>query len=148
MSHRLLLSGLGIYKLLASMLIENDSQLQPVHKRLLLLYARWLHNLVKLLTSYLSRGIWGYGEKPLRVIFTGAFTIFLYALIYQWLNALSEGGLKTAFYFSMVTFTTLGYGDIIPKPEFRMVAASEALAGIILTGLFLIYAGATSSARG
>jgi voltage-gated potassium channel Kch len=38
----------------------------------------------------------------------------------------------TALYLSVVTFTTLGYGDLAPRQEFRLVAASEALAGILL----------------
>ena len=32
-------------------------------------------------------------------------------------------------YFSIVTFTTLGYGDFYPKPEMRLFTASEALVG-------------------
>ncbi|MGA3282381.1 MAG: ion channel, partial [Smithella sp.] len=115
---------------------------------LLPLLSRWFRNLTKILASYVLCLVWGYGERPLRVIFTSAFTIFLYALSYQWLDALSISGLKTAFYFSTVTFTTLGYGDVIPKPEFRMFAASEALAGIILTGLFLFTLARRASARG
>lgn len=41
-------------------------------------------------------------------------------------------------YFSVVTITTLGYGDILPKDDIgRMIAASESLFGIIFIGLFL-----------
>jgi len=149
MQHRLLLSGISIFKLSARMLTENLLHLSHAHKLSLLpILSKWFHNLAKILASYLLCLVWGYGERPLRVIFTGAFTIFLYALSYQWLDALSISGLKTAFYFSTVTFTTLGYGDVIPKPEFRMFAASEALAGIILTGLFLFTLARRASARG
>ena len=36
-----------------------------------------------------------------------------------------------AVYFSITTFTTLGYGDFRPIPEIRLVTSMEALAGMI-----------------
>lgn len=41
----------------------------------------------------------------------------------------------TALYFSVSTLTTVGYGDFVPMPESRMVAAIEALTGYVLLGL-------------
>lgn len=38
-------------------------------------------------------------------------------------------------YFSIVTFTTLGYGDFRPTPQCRMFAATEAVLGYIYFGL-------------
>ncbi len=43
--------------------------------------------------------------------------------------------LSTAFYFSMVTYTTTGYGDVVLPPEWRMVGGVEALTGILMCGL-------------
>lgn len=41
-------------------------------------------------------------------------------------------------YFSTVTITTLGYGDISPKNDFgRLITATESVLVIILIGLFL-----------
>ena len=40
-----------------------------------------------------------------------------------------------ALYFSIVTFTTLGYGDFQPRPETRIAAALQALSGYIYLGL-------------
>jgi len=39
-----------------------------------------------------------------------------------------------AMYFSLVTFTTLGYGDVVLGPEWRILAAFEAANGIIMFG--------------
>ena len=42
-----------------------------------------------------------------------------------------------ALYFSVVTWTTLGYGDMRPLVELRLVAASEALLGYLHMGLLV-----------
>jgi hypothetical protein len=42
-----------------------------------------------------------------------------------------------ALYFSIVTFTTLGYGDMQPIPKMRIVAASQALVGYAYLGLIV-----------
>ena len=41
-------------------------------------------------------------------------------------------------YFSAVTTTTLGYGDISPEtPEAQLIAAFEVVSGIVIFGMFL-----------
>jgi hypothetical protein len=39
------------------------------------------------------------------------------------------------FYYSAVTYTTVGFGDITPPPELRIVTAIEAINGIVMVGL-------------
>jgi len=53
--------------------------------------------------------------------------IFLLAGIFQ--------SLEPALYFSIVTFTTLGYGDIVLNPEWRILASFAAVDGLIIFGL-------------
>jgi hypothetical protein len=43
-------------------------------------------------------------------------------------------GFEEALYFSMVTFTTLGYGDITLTDQWRLLAAFEAANGCIMFG--------------
>jgi hypothetical protein len=43
-------------------------------------------------------------------------------------------GIEKALYFSTVTFTTLGYGDIVLGEHWRLLAAFEAANGIIMFG--------------
>jgi hypothetical protein len=40
-------------------------------------------------------------------------------------------------YFSVITWTTTGYGDLRPLPNSRLLAASEALTGYVFMALFL-----------
>ena len=42
--------------------------------------------------------------------------------------------LETAFYFSMVTFTTLGYGDVLLTGQWRTLASIQAANGVIIFG--------------
>ncbi|MGG7568622.1 potassium channel family protein [Rhodovulum sp. DZ06] len=43
----------------------------------------------------------------------------------------------TALYFAVVTFTTLGYGDLQPMPEQRLFAAALAMAGYLVLGMLV-----------
>lgn len=41
-------------------------------------------------------------------------------------------------YFSVVTFTTLGYGDFHPYPKMRLLSATEAVLGAALMAMFIV----------
>ena len=45
----------------------------------------------------------------------------------------------TCFYLSVMTFTTVGYGDVVPHRNSRILAISEAFLGYFLLGVFLSY---------
>jgi voltage-gated potassium channel len=42
--------------------------------------------------------------------------------------------LEESVYFSMVSYTTLGYGDLILPPHWRLLGGVEAMTGVILLG--------------
>jgi hypothetical protein len=42
--------------------------------------------------------------------------------------------LASALYFSAVTYTTTGYGDLVLAEEWRLLGAVEALTGILMCG--------------
>lgn len=70
----------------------------------------------------------------------GAALIAVFAGIYRGFGlwpACCDGERSVAIYFSIVTWTTLGYGDFQPPPEIRMVAAVEAMLGYVFLGLLV-----------
>jgi hypothetical protein len=58
--------------------------------------------------------------------------ITVWAVFYLWKEAMND--LPTALYFSVVTYTTTGYGDVVLPPEWRLVGGVEALTGILMCG--------------
>lgn len=94
----------------------------------------------------------GYGKKPKQLLYSAIFIIFLFSFLY-----LSTGievynqednvydvfdncsaPLDRCFYFSVITFTTVGYGDIHPYGNWaRGVAMAEAAIGIFMMAFFV-----------
>jgi hypothetical protein len=92
------------------------------------------------LFSYLTSG---YGLKLHRVLITLSIVVGLSSLInYIYRDDFfSSGDVTTpidAFYFTLVTLTTLGYGDISPCTQLgRLVVSCETAIGIVVISLFL-----------
>jgi hypothetical protein len=59
--------------------------------------------------------------------------ISVWGLFYFWRGCLPDA--ESAFYFSGVTYTTVGYGDVVLPKQWRMLAPIEALTGILMCGL-------------
>ena len=91
----------------------------------------------------------GYGVKPFNAPFVGGSIILVFTCIYWFGKGISrlkenDGGgdqsvsFLDAFYFSMFTFTTIGYGDWYPKDRFRKYVVIEGLLGWLILALFLV----------
>jgi hypothetical protein len=110
----------------------------------------WLHKFMAV-QERLSKG--QFNKRTVRILtFTSSFLIFLHliqasiwALVYLLLPGINDfENFEKAFYFSLVTFTTLGYGDITIGSEHRILAGLESINGIILIGwstafMFFVY---------
>ncbi len=60
---------------------------------------------------------------------------WLWALLYLFSPLISSlPDMETAFYFSMVTFTTLGFGDVVLTGSWRTLASIQAANGVIIFG--------------
>ncbi len=55
-----------------------------------------------------------------------------WAVVYMALGIFDD--LEPALYFSTVCFTTLGFGDIILEPDWRLLGAFQAAAGMVIFG--------------
>jgi voltage-gated potassium channel Kch len=55
----------------------------------------------------------------------------IWALFYYFRGVLPD--LETSTYFSLLTYTTVGYGDVVLPKTWRIMGTSEALVGILMT---------------
>ena len=61
--------------------------------------------------------------------------VWMWALLYLYDPSITTlPDMETAFYFSMVTFTTLGYGDVVLTGQWRALASIQAANGVIVFG--------------
>jgi hypothetical protein len=74
--------------------------------------------------AHLRRGL----GSPLHLL-----QIVIWGFFYAWSHGMPD--LRSAFYFSAVTYTTTGYGDLVLPKEWRLVGGIEALTGILMCGL-------------
>ncbi len=115
---------------------------------------------------FFARLLFGYGEKPQRPLFAAGVVILLWAIFFchfggiepvkvnnihlnqeTVMNRVSPANPEVqsrsfgeCLYFSIVTFTTLGYGDMHPTDYLghRLLAGSEALLGVAIMALFIV----------
>ncbi len=59
--------------------------------------------------------------------------ISVWGLFYWWQNCLPD--LESSFYFAGVTYTTVGYGDLVLPKAWRLFGPVEGLTGILMCGL-------------
>src|SRR5881392_3511097 len=65
------------------------------------------------------------------------FEIAVWALFFWWEKCLPN--VESAFYFSGVTYATLGYGDLLLPKEWRLFGPLEALTGNLMVGLSIAF---------
>ena len=58
--------------------------------------------------------------------------IGVWALFYVWKGGMAD--FQSSFYFSAITYTTTGYGDLVLKETWRVLSGVEALTGILMCG--------------
>ena len=70
--------------------------------------------------------------RDVPLLFGHVAQVGLWAGFLVWLGALQS--YDDAFYFSLVTFATLGYGDIVLPPGYRILGALGAACGSLMLG--------------
>src|SRR5271169_446330 len=83
------------------------------------------------------KGVWPITRLLLRMIWwlilLHLAEISIWAIFYLWRGCFPNAG--TAFYFSGVTYTTIGYGDVVLPNQWRLLAPIEGLVGVLMCGL-------------
>ncbi|MBV5346086.1 MAG: two pore domain potassium channel family protein [Rhodoferax sp.] len=73
-----------------------------------------------------------FGHLVAMMLLTHLLEIFAWGLLLYAVGALPD--LRTAFYFSGETYTTLGLGDVILPPEWRQIISLIAISGVFAFG--------------
>lgn len=68
-------------------------------------------------------------------VIIGIHTIEAWAWAYVYMYLGEFTNFEQALYFSVVTSTTLGYGDITLSPEWQLLSTFEAMGGLLLFGV-------------
>jgi len=100
----------------------------------------WVHYLMNF---YVKKPLEGFDHRTVRLLVYSALFLlslnFLEAIIWGFTYYLLPGitefeSLEKAIYFSLVTFTTLGYGEITISSSSRILSGFEAMNGVLLLG--------------
>jgi hypothetical protein len=98
--------------------------------------------------SYLLPRLGTMPRYKLVIVVLGAFIahaieVCLYAVAYYWLawhqdmgtiNGSHRPSVLDCLYLSATTYSSLGYGDVIPEGTLKLLAATEVLIGLVLIG--------------
>ena len=73
----------------------------------------------------------------LMVLCANTICIWIWALLFSFLQIFPD--FNTAVYFSLVSFTTVGYGDVVAGEEWRILTAFVAVNGLLAFGIFTAF---------
>ena len=79
------------------------------------------------------RSVWVLSVVMLLMLFGNFLQMGLWALLFRVLGEFPD--YPSALYHSAVNFTTLGYGDVVMSPRWRLLGALEAANGILMFGV-------------
>jgi hypothetical protein len=91
---------------------------------------RWLRR--QAIAPGLRSWTWLFVRLAAWIVLLHVVEITVWAFPYVLLRAMPD--VQSAVYFSAVTYTTTGYGDLVLPPRWRLIGAVEALTGILMCG--------------
>ena len=104
-----------------------------IHVVGLVVALRWVVRSPALAAARVPRTVWLMTRVVWILVMLHTLEIAVWAAFYWWRGALPD--LDAAFYFSGVTYTTIGYGDVVLPDAWRNLGPLEGLTGILMSGL-------------
>ncbi len=97
--------------------------------------------------AYLLARSWLDGSRAGKVVALAVLALGMFVLVCVELALWAAGmvavgafaNFDTAFYFSASAFATIGFTDVAPSPEWRLLAAMEGIAGFLIMGWSAAY---------
>ena len=93
---------------------------------------RWVSQAITRIGGRFWSSTWMLVRTAGWIILLHLIEITIWAFFYAWDHGMPD--LPSALYFSAVTYTTTGYGDLVLPKEWRLVGGGEALTGILMCG--------------
>lgn len=90
--------------------------------------AQWVRNRSRMVRTTIS-----VGSAFVMIVSSHTIQVWLWAAVLLYLDAFDF--LYDALYFSLVTYTTVGYGDVVLPVEFRVFGAFGGVTGILCFGI-------------
>jgi len=106
-----------------------------MHLALLIRWMLWLKHYMarKQDSGHFWRVTLPMGGTFVAIVFSHTLQVWLWAGVLVGLGAMAETA--NAIYFSLVTYTTLGYGDVLLGDDFRIFGAMAAVTGLLNFGI-------------
>ena len=73
----------------------------------------------------------------LLILAANTLCVWIWALLFRFLAVFAS--LEEAVYFSMVSFTTVGYGDVVVNQDWRVLSGFVAVNGLLAFGIFTAF---------
>jgi hypothetical protein len=123
---------MGISLLLSAGIFSLSVGVQVIAIMALVRFLQRRHRLGRLDSSYWFGS--GALSGAMLIMFAGhLLQVGLWATLFEWIGEFDD--FESAFYHSAVNFSSLGYGDIVMSPKWRLLGAMEASGGILMFGL-------------
>ena len=103
-----------------------------IHATTLTAVFRWVLRSPALTNPRFGPAVWLLVRIAWCAVLAHLVEITVWALFYWWQAVFPD--FEAAGYFSIVTYTTVGYGDLVPPVHWRLLGGVEGLTGILMCG--------------
>jgi hypothetical protein len=103
-----------------------------IHALAISLLIRWMARQAQRMTKGFWHSTWLLIGIAWRLVLAHLIEVTCWAAAFQWRGAFAD--IQSSAYFSIVTYTTVGYGDVLPPQWMRLTAGIEGLTGILMCG--------------